>query len=98
MSFDASKTSARNAYDADVPPNLLNFMLKSWNSKARKLPAVLPERTLVTVGVAPRWAGSGDDPASVTEHAAIALRLADLATERLTTPEAAGAWRVWQRD
>ena len=42
MSFDASKTSARNAYDADVPPNLLNFMLKSWNSKARKLPAVLP--------------------------------------------------------
>lgn len=63
-----------------------------------KLPSVLPEQTLVTVGVAPRWAGSGDDPASVTEHAAIALRLADLATERLTEPEAAGAWRVWQRD
>jgi GGDEF domain-containing protein len=63
-----------------------------------KLPAVLPERTLVSVGVAPRWAGSGDDPASVVEHAAIALRLADMATERLTGPEMAGAWRVWQRD
>jgi Xaa-Pro aminopeptidase len=42
MTFDASKTPARNAYDAAVPPNLLNFMLKSWNSKARKLPKVLP--------------------------------------------------------
>jgi Xaa-Pro aminopeptidase len=40
--FDASKPTARNAYDADVPPNLLNFMLKSWNSNARKLPRVLP--------------------------------------------------------
>jgi Xaa-Pro aminopeptidase len=40
--FDASKSPARNAYDADVPPNLLNFMLKSWNPKARKLPKVLP--------------------------------------------------------
>jgi Xaa-Pro aminopeptidase len=40
--FDAGKSPARNAYDADVPPNLLNFMLKSWNPKARKLPKVLP--------------------------------------------------------
>src|SRR5688572_6048499 len=40
--FDASKAPARNAYDADVPPNLLNFMLKSWNPKGRKLPKVLP--------------------------------------------------------
>jgi Xaa-Pro aminopeptidase len=40
--FDASKSPARNAYDADVPPNLLNFMLRSWNPKARKLPKVLP--------------------------------------------------------
>jgi Xaa-Pro aminopeptidase len=39
--FDASKSPARNAYDADVPPNLLNFMLRSWNPKARKLPKVL---------------------------------------------------------
>jgi Xaa-Pro aminopeptidase len=40
--FDASKSPARNSYDADVPPNLLEFMLKSWNPKARKLPKVLP--------------------------------------------------------
>ncbi len=40
--FDASKAPARNAYDADVPPNLLNFMLRSWNPKARKLPRVMP--------------------------------------------------------
>jgi Xaa-Pro aminopeptidase len=40
--FDASKSPARNAYDADVPPNLLNFMLRSWNPKARKLPKVVP--------------------------------------------------------
>jgi Xaa-Pro aminopeptidase len=40
--FDAGKTPARNAYDADVPPNLLNFMLRSWNPKARKLPKVMP--------------------------------------------------------
>src|SRR5579862_2737433 len=40
--FDASKVPARNAYDADVPPNLLEFMLKSWSPKARKLPRVLP--------------------------------------------------------
>jgi Xaa-Pro aminopeptidase len=39
--FDASKSPARNSYDADVPPNLLEFMLKSWNPKARKLPKVL---------------------------------------------------------
>jgi Xaa-Pro aminopeptidase len=42
MTFDASKVMTRNTYDADVPPNLLNFMLKSWNPKARKLPRILP--------------------------------------------------------
>jgi Xaa-Pro aminopeptidase len=42
MTFDATKPPTRNAYDAEVPPNLLNFMLKSWNPKARKLPKVLP--------------------------------------------------------
>jgi Xaa-Pro aminopeptidase len=42
MTFDAGKAPARNAYDADVPANLLNFMLRSWNPKARKLPKVLP--------------------------------------------------------
>jgi Xaa-Pro aminopeptidase len=39
--FDAGKTPARNSYDSEVPPNLLEFMLKSWNPKARKLPKVL---------------------------------------------------------
>jgi Xaa-Pro aminopeptidase len=42
MTFDASKPPARNAYDADVPANLLNFMLKSWNPKIRKMPKMLP--------------------------------------------------------
>ena len=43
MTFDASKARAgapagapaRNVYDADVPPNLLQFMLKSWNPRAQ---------------------------------------------------------------
>src|SRR3984957_4427874 len=28
--FDVTKPSLRNRYDSDVPPNLLEFMLKSW--------------------------------------------------------------------
>jgi Xaa-Pro aminopeptidase len=40
--FDASKTPARNSYDTEVPPNLLEFMLKSWNPKGRKPPKLLP--------------------------------------------------------
>jgi len=40
--FDAGKTPARNSYDSEVPPNLLEFMLKSWNPKGRKPPKVLP--------------------------------------------------------
>ncbi|HQT46193.1 MAG TPA: GGDEF domain-containing protein [Acidocella sp.] len=62
------------------------------------LPASLPERSLIMVGVAPRWAGSGDDAEAVTEHAAVALRLADLATDRQSGVDTCGAWRVWQRD
>lgn len=42
MTFDPSKTPARNSYDTDVPPNLLTFMLKSWNTKARKAPKAVP--------------------------------------------------------
>lgn len=61
------------------------------------LPAMLPERAIITVGVAARWSGSGDDPQSVLEHGAIALRLADIAAEHAKA-EKAGAWRVWQRD
>jgi Xaa-Pro aminopeptidase len=42
MTFDASKTPpARTGYDAEVPPNLLNFMLKGWNPKGLPLPKVL---------------------------------------------------------
>ncbi|HEX4049951.1 MAG TPA: aminopeptidase P family protein [Steroidobacteraceae bacterium] len=39
--FDAAKPSARNAYDADVPPNLLNLMLRSWAPDNRKPPRVI---------------------------------------------------------
>jgi GGDEF domain-containing protein len=63
-----------------------------------QLPAILPERTLIAVGVASRWSGSGDDPATVSERAGVALRLAEIATERSTGAEASGAWRVWQRE
>ncbi len=62
------------------------------------LPALLPEQTLVTVGVAPRWAGSGEDAAMVMEHAAVTLRLADFACEQLQDNGPASAWRVWQSD
>jgi GGDEF domain-containing protein len=62
------------------------------------LPPLLPERTPLTVGVASRWSGSGEDASSVLEHAAIALRLADMAAERAGAESQAGAWRVWQRD
>jgi Xaa-Pro aminopeptidase len=41
MTFNANKVPTRNAYDADVPQNLLNFMLKSWNPKARQMPKIL---------------------------------------------------------
>jgi Xaa-Pro aminopeptidase len=40
--FDAGKAPVRNVYDADVPPNLLNFMLRSWKPGARRLPKVIP--------------------------------------------------------
>jgi GGDEF domain-containing protein len=62
------------------------------------MPALLPDRTPVTVGVASRWSGSGDDAGTVLEHAAVALRLADMAAERAGPDANAGAWRVWQRD
>ncbi len=40
--FDTSKAPARNAYDADVPQNLLNFMLRSWDPKVSQAPKVIP--------------------------------------------------------
>src|ERR1700722_16888992 len=43
MTFDGEKASARKIHDTpDVPANLFNFMLKSWNPEPRKLPKVLP--------------------------------------------------------
>ena len=39
--FISGKAAARNPYDSDVPPNLLQFMLKSWSTKARKPPKAL---------------------------------------------------------
>ena len=64
----------------------------------KNLPPVLPEHTRVMVGVAPRWPGSGEDPAAVTEHAIIALRLANLAGGQGQNSDPANLWRVWQRD
>jgi GGDEF domain-containing protein len=61
------------------------------------LPPLLPQRTVISVGVGPRWASSGDQPEAVMEHAAIALRLADMACQRAGN-DMAGAWRVWQTD
>ncbi len=63
-----------------------------------QLPAILTDGCLITAGVATRWAGRADDPRTVMERAFVALRLADLATERQTDPTAPGAWRVWQQD
>ena len=63
-----------------------------------QLPAILPEHASITAGVVVRWPGSADDPRTVLERAFVALRLADLATERLTEPGGPGAWRVWQQD
>jgi GGDEF domain-containing protein len=60
-------------------------------------PPLLPQRAVISVGVGPRWANSGDQPETVMEHAAIALRLADMACQRVGEA-AAGAWRVWQAD
>ena len=42
MTFDARNAPLRDAAVPDVPPNLLNFLLKGWNPNGRKLPRVLP--------------------------------------------------------
>ncbi len=60
------------------------------------LPSLLPELTLITVGVAPRWSGSGEDAAVIMEHAAVTLRLADFACARQQEDGPVSAWRVWQ--
>jgi GGDEF domain-containing protein len=58
------------------------------------LPASLPERVLISVGLVTRWPGNADDPHSLIARAGIALGDAAAATER----EAIGSWRVWQKD
>ncbi len=58
----------------------------------KHMPASLPEQTLVCVGLVTRWPGSTDDPATVIDRAALALKDAYAATAR----DANGAWRVWQ--
>jgi len=59
------------------------------------LPPLLPQSAVISVGVGPRWPGRGDQTDTVMEHAAVALRLADMTCQRAGA-EAAGAWRVWQ--
>jgi Xaa-Pro aminopeptidase len=39
--FDAGKSAARNSYDSDVPPNLLEFMLRSWRPRSGRAPRAL---------------------------------------------------------
>ena len=62
------------------------------------LPALLPERTLLNVGVVPRWPGRGEDAETVMEHAAMMLR--QLQNEDAPAPGAPSPprWRVWQSD
>lgn len=63
-----------------------------------QLPPLLPGNAQVSVGVAPRWSGSGEDSGTVTAHAVAALRLADIVAQRAGGVPASGAWKVWQRD
>ncbi len=58
------------------------------------LPASLPDRVLISVGLVTRWPGNADDPHSLIARAGIALADAAAATER----ESIGSWRVWQKD
>jgi hypothetical protein len=58
----------------------------------KHMPASLPDQTLVCVGLVTRWPGSTDDPATLLDRAALALKDAYAATAR----DANGSWRVWQ--
>ncbi|MCB5943309.1 hypothetical protein [Acidocella sp. KAb 2-4] len=61
------------------------------------LPALLPQRAVITVGVGPRWPGICEETGAVMDHASLALRSADAACAQ-AGDDAGGAWRVWQRD
>jgi Xaa-Pro aminopeptidase len=39
--FDAGKAATRNSYDSEVPPNLLEFMLRSWRPRKARAPRAL---------------------------------------------------------
>src|SRR5262249_22227983 len=39
--FDAGKAATRNSYDSEVPPNLLEFMLRSWRPRNARPPKAL---------------------------------------------------------
>ncbi len=58
------------------------------------MPASLPDRVLISVGLVTRWPGSADDPHSLIARAGSALAEAGAATDR----ESVGSWRVWQKD
>jgi hypothetical protein len=58
------------------------------------MPASLPDRVLISVGLVTRWPGSADDPNSLIARAGSALAEASAATDR----ETLGSWRVWQKD
>ncbi len=59
-----------------------------------RLPPVLPGGQIISVGVAVRWPGSGDDMAALIGRAGDALRLAGLATYETDEGQPRGAWRV----
>ena len=59
-----------------------------------QLTALLPNQARLVVGVAPRWARSGEDTETVLDHAAIALRTAAQARPALDDPP--GTWHVWR--
>jgi GGDEF domain-containing protein len=59
-----------------------------------QLSGLLPTQARLAVGVAPRWARSGEDTDMVIGHAATALRTAAQAKPAIDGPPA--TWHVWQ--
>jgi hypothetical protein len=61
-----------------------------------QFPALLPQRARLAVGVAPRWARSGEESDCVIGHAVLALRAAEEVAPTADGP--IGTWHVWQCD
>jgi GGDEF domain-containing protein len=59
----------------------------------KQMPNILPGAAIVSVGLVTRWPNSGDDPDAMIGRAGLALRDADIVTER----DSKGSWRVWQQ-